>query len=185
MWNNSKVDEVQFVNSIYYVSWPAEGSRLPSTVCTSSASQDPRPVFCWNNRGITLQPYYSTNSNVNQKTAVNICCACSVCSLNQQKKLRIVYVLLLKDIPPQQQCSETKSSRLLLLRFLSLHYLYPQPGCVNMRPHEREYIIQVQAQNERPGVMNAGCGSDRFEYVMRNPALAVCGVHGINNTVCN
>lgn len=130
-------------------------------------------------------PITQQTSNVNQKTAVNICCACSVCSLNQQKKLRIVYVLLLKDIRPQQQCSETKSSRLLLLRFLSLHYLYPQPGCVNMRPHEREYIIQVQAQNERPGVMNAGCGSDRFEYVMRNPALAVCGVHGINNTVCN
>lgn len=73
----------------------------------------------------------------------------------------------------------------MLLRFLSLHYLNPQPGCVNMRQQEREYLIQAHAQHERPGVMNAGCGSDRFQYVVRNPALAVCGVHGINNTVCN
>lgn len=50
---------------------------------------------------ITEALHYNTftqqTSTVNQNTAVNICYACSVHSLNQQKKLRIVYVLLLKD----------------------------------------------------------------------------------------
>lgn len=49
-------------------------------------------------------PFTQQTSAVNQKTAVNIRYACSVHSLNQQKKLRIVYVLLnnnaVKPKPP-------------------------------------------------------------------------------------
>lgn len=134
-------------SSNYSVSRPAEGSRLPKAPLHH---YDRLVLYAF---AVTIQALYykpitQQTSAVHQQTAVSICHIQCLESDQTERKKKLAYALLLKE----HMGSTIMQGNQILLPLVpllhSLHYLYPEPGCVNtvMKPHERKHVIQTHSQ---------------------------------------